>query len=176
MFFRFLMLILGGVLLILWQISLAALLLFPFSSVNLILIVLLLFFFIGHRIKSVIFLIFWVGFLLDLFSSAFFGIYLLSLFLTFLAINWLANYFFTNRTQLAFLALNFLAFLIFRLLFFSFNFFSNLKFSTVNYYSPKFYVVNSLQEIFFSLLVLIFLYALIGRFPKRTKIEPLNHF
>lgn len=56
------------------------------------------------------------GFLLDTFSFLPFGFYLVSLFLTLLAINFLFNSFFTNRSLYSFLALTFFYILFYRIL------------------------------------------------------------
>jgi hypothetical protein len=91
-------------LLILAQLNLVNTLPFGWNKLNLILLVLiLLLFFLNYKTTLLIMLI--GGFLLDVYSFNFFGIYMLTVFLTVVASDFLLTNFFTNRSTYSFLAL-----------------------------------------------------------------------
>jgi len=94
--------------LVFFQLGLVNTLPYGFNRINLILLtlVILLFFFNSRTTLGIMIA---AGFLLDVFSFNFFGIYMLTLAATVLLADFLLVNFFTNRSTYSFLALTFLA-------------------------------------------------------------------
>lgn len=135
MLFRLFSLLLIGILSVVVQIGLVAVFPAPFSFINVVLIVLFSYFFWSQNIKTSFFLIIWTGFLLELFGPAFFGLSVLSLFLSFLLIVAICNTFLTNKTTVVLATTAFLMFVFYNLIFAFFIFLVNIKYNLGTSYS-----------------------------------------
>jgi len=114
-------------LIVLIQIGFISGLPFYFTSLNLILIV-LVFVLENDNFKIALIWALVAGFLLDMYYFKTFGVYFLGLFLALLLMNFLLIHFFTNRSLYSFLALIFFGHLAFRIFYYIYKLFLNLIF------------------------------------------------
>lgn len=117
-----------GLVVVILQMGLVAAFHQPFSSINLILISLIFLFFLNRKYDRLFYLIIWIGFLMELFNSSIFGLYLFTLFLTFLIITIISRFFLTNKTTVVLLVTSGIIFISYNLIFVFLNFLVSLKY------------------------------------------------
>jgi len=166
MVFRFLFLFILGFLSVALQMGLVATWGQPFSLINITLIVaVLLFFFLKNR-RDLFFLIIWVGFLAELFSSNFFGVHLLALLLTFFIITLISSNFLTNKTLVVLLVLSFFVFIFYNLIFVFLNFLISIKYTVNVSYSFLDYLRFGLLEFLVNTPIILLMHFLIQKSSK----------
>jgi len=169
MFWRLLWIFLGGFLLIALQYGFVSFLVFPFSSINIIYIVLLFSYFLSGKLEDVFMLALWSGFLKEFFNPTIFGlsssVLLLSLYFT----ARFFEYFFTNRTLPSLLALNLFFLTCFHILFLFINAIASVKFNVGINFAFNEYFVFFIEEIIASTLVLLFLFFITNHFTRKLK-------
>ena len=117
-----------GLVIVIAQMGLVATFHQPLSSINLILISLIFLFFLNRRYERLFYLIIWIGFLMELFNSTIFGLYLFTIFLTFLIITMISRVFLTNKTTIVLLVTSGLVFILYNLIFVFLNFLVSIKY------------------------------------------------
>lgn len=136
--------------------------------VNLTLIFLLLLLFLG-RSSLALWLILPIGFLLELFSAAPFGLLIASFLIAIGLARLLFNYFFTNRSLPALLALCLCGTLIHYLAFWLLNLTMMIKIVAPFSLTPAEYIWLMLRSVFFNLIISAIVFFLINRFSKKLK-------
>lgn len=151
------------------QISIIAVLPWPYKTANLILCSLLFCLFLKNNLPTLLLLSFWSALLVEIFTTSPFGFYTLALFLSLLFAYWLFNAIFTNRTPPAIVALCVFTTLLFRFLFWLENLIVSLKFETNFSLTLKEYWLTVAWELLFNTLILVILFLLAKRFIKKMK-------
>lgn len=128
----------------------------PVSSLNIILS-LVIFFAVILNYKKGLWYAFGVGLFIELFSGYIFGVTTLALILTVVAINWLFNNFFTNRSFYSLMILGFIATIIYNLLVTITLFILTLAGFSIYGFEFSFFA-NYLWQPFFNLIVLAIIF------------------
>ncbi len=166
-FFKFFKLLLLAAVFFIIQLSFANSLTGFFSGINFVLLY-LIYVFIFYDLKTSLIVGLFSGFLLDLFSFYFFGVYSVSIIITIFIVNFLLLNLFTNKSIYSFLALG-LFFSIFYYLFSSFfiyiHFWGDNEFKWINFI----FLINFLKELLFISLAIVFSFYFLGIDDDRNK-------
>ncbi len=166
---RYLLILLGGILLVTLQYGLISFLPFPFSAINILMLTLVLIYFLTGKLEKVLFLAIWSSFIKDVFSPAVFGINGASLLVTLILTKWFFEYFFTNRTLLSLLFLDIFFMTSFSLTFLMLNAIVAIKYNSGAVYSVREFFLYYTSTTVTSLIILAFSFAIINQFSDRLK-------
>ena len=110
-----------------------------------------------------------IGFFLELFSAAPFGLITISLLLSLAGANILFSYFFTNRSWPSLLVLGFCGTLIFRLIFYLLNLVITIK--GASNFSQTFgeYFIETMKYAIYNVILLFLIFSVANRLSKRLK-------
>lgn len=169
MFWRFLILIIGGSLLVIFQKGFLPFLPFPLSTLDLLLFTLLFIFFLSGNLKTIFFLTLWSGFLIELFNQSAFGIYTFSLLISLVLAQWFFKNFFTNRTLPSLLFLNLFFITTFHFLFLFLNILVRIKFNYIVDFSLRDFFIYFLWELLGDSIFLSILFVITNHFTKNLK-------
>ncbi|MFA7244815.1 MAG: hypothetical protein WC070_01375 [Candidatus Magasanikbacteria bacterium] len=134
---------------------------FPFNTINFVIIYLLIFLGIkGHG--NLVWLAFFSGFLMDLYSDLYFGVFTISLTFAFLFIYWLYYEFFTNKSVLSLTVMSVITILFFR------TFYTGLFIFDGKYLNSDIFIFY-LWEMFLTTFFVFIFYFFIDKFILKNK-------
>jgi len=145
---------------------------YPFNNINFFLLSLLLLLLLNN--KNISWLVLTVSFLIELFTGTPFGVTIISVYASFLLINWFLKNIFTNRSVYIIFLSSLMSVIIFRIFFFIFLIFSNLFFKQDFFLSAEI-IINMGWEALFTAIVSIFFYYLIRRYLNPIYIDFRNY-
>ncbi len=158
-----------GMMAVVAQIGLVATFPQPFSSINIILVILIFSFFLNSKKGILFFLILWIGFLIELFSPSAFGLQLLSLLATFFLVTTVSHILLTNKTFTVLLVTSILIFIFYNLIFVFLNFLVDIKYDLNISYSISDYFSAGVIGSLINLPIIIFFNFVIKKSAKFFK-------